>query len=114
MSTQIEKSNFKTLFLVTLVCILTGGFIGAITNMINGAISQNYFKIIMKWDFDDIWIATVAQGIFEGLIYGVIFSIIFTMGFGILTKGQASFKFAMKQLIRVVAFIFFVGLLAEF
>ena len=91
-----KQSNFLTIFKVGLTCIFIGGFIGAITNMINGAISPNYFRIVMGWDFEDIWIASVAQGIFEGLIYGVIFSLIFTTGFGIITKGNATYNFAIK------------------
>lgn len=105
---MIEKnkhSDFSTIFYVGLTCIFGGGFIGAITNMINGAISPNYFRIVMGWDFPDIWIASVAQGIFEGLIYGVIFSLIFTTGFGLVTKGKATYKFALKQLVKIILIV---------
>ena len=74
--------------------------------MINGAVSPNYFRIVMRWDFQDIWTASVAQGILEGLLYGVIFSIIFTTGFGIVTKGQANYKFALKQLLKIILIVF--------
>ena len=107
MNNQIEniQSNFRTIFLVAITCIFTGGFIGAVTNMINGAVSPNYFKIVMRWDFADIWTASVAQGILEGLLYGVIFSLIFTTGFGIVTKGQAGYKFALKQLLKIIMIV---------
>ena len=104
--TRDSNSNFLTIFLVALTSVLTGGFIGATTNMINGAVSPYYFKIIMGWDFADIWTASVAQGIWEGLTYGVIFAIIFTTGFGLVTKGQSTFAFAFKQLIKVIIIVY--------
>lgn len=106
MKNENKQSIFLSIFFVGLTCIFIGGFIGAVTNMINGAISPNYFRIIMGWDFQDIWIASVAQGIFEGLIYGVIFSLIFTTGFGIITKGKATYKFALKQLLKIILIVF--------
>ena len=106
MEKETKQSNYITIFFVALTCVFTGGFIGAITNMINGAVSPNYFRIEMRWDFQDIWTASVAQGILEGLLYGVIFSIIFTTGFGIVTKGQANYKFALKQLLKIIMIVF--------
>jgi len=118
MTEKNKQSNFQTIILVALTCVLTGGFIGATTNMINGAVSPYYFKAIMNWDFQDIWKASVAQGILEGLLYGVIFSVIFTTGFGIVTKGQAPYGFAFHQLIKIIAIVFTCwtigGLLAMF
>jgi prolipoprotein diacylglyceryltransferase len=72
----------------------------------------------MYWDFKDIWSASIAQGILEGLLYGVIFSVIFTTGFGLVTKGQATYGFAFSQLIKLIVIIFLCwaigGLLALF
>ena len=67
MEKETKQSNFITIFFVALTCVFTGGFIGAITNMINGAVSPNYFRIVMRWDFQDIWTASVAQGILSPL-----------------------------------------------
>jgi prolipoprotein diacylglyceryltransferase len=118
MTEKNKQSSFKTILLVALTCVLTGGFIGATTNMINGAVSPYYFKAVMFWDFQDIWAASVAQGILEGLLYGVIFSVIFTTGFNLITKGQASYGFAFRQLIKIIAVVFACwtigGLLAMF
>ncbi len=118
MTEKNKQSNFQTIFIVALTCVLTSGFIGATTNMINGAVSPYYFKAVMYWDFQDIWTASVAQGIIEGLLYGVIFSAIFTTGFGIVTKGQAPYGFAFRQLIKIIAIVFSCwtigGLLAMF
>jgi hypothetical protein len=101
-----NPSNLKTIFIVALTCIFLGGFIGASTNMINGIISPFYFKVVLHWEFNEIWIAIVCQGIFEGLLYGIVFSFIFTTGFGIITKGQAPISFAHKQLLKIIAIIF--------
>jgi prolipoprotein diacylglyceryltransferase len=106
MNNESKQSNFLTIFFIGLTCIFIGGFIGAVTNMINGLISPNYFRIIMGWDFQDIWIGSVAQGIFEGLIYGIIFSLIFTTGFGIITKGNGKYNFALRQLFKIILIIF--------
>jgi prolipoprotein diacylglyceryltransferase len=106
MTIENKQSNFSTIFYVALSCIILGGLIGATTNMINGAVSPYYFKTVMYWDFEDIWIASVAQGILEGLFYGVIFAVIFTTGFGIVTKGQAPYSFAFNQLLKVIAIVF--------
>ena len=65
MLNENKQSIFLTAFFVGLTCNFIGGFIGAVTDMINGAISPNYFRIIMGWNFQDIWIVSVAQGIFD-------------------------------------------------
>ena len=118
MQTQAKQFNFLTILFVALTCILSGGLIGAATNMINGAVSPFYFQAIMNWDFPNIWAASVAQGVFEGLLYGVIFSIIFTISFGLVTKGQATYGFALKQLAKIIIIVFSCwvigGLLAMF
>jgi prolipoprotein diacylglyceryltransferase len=105
MTNENKQSSFSTIFKVGLTCVLIGGFIGAITNMINGAISPNYFRIVMGWNFQEIWIASVAQGILEGLIHGVIFSAIFTTGFGIITQKNGSYNFAIKQLSKIILMV---------
>jgi hypothetical protein len=77
---------------VAFTCLVMGGLIGAITNMINGAVSPLYFQNIMRWhDVEHLWRACVTQGIFEGLIYGVLFAAIFTAVFGVVTKGDCPY-----------------------
>lgn len=102
MTNDTKQSHFSKVLSVGLTCIFTGGFIGAITNMVNGSVSPAYFRIVMGWDFTNIWIASVAQGLLEGLIYGVLFSLIFTSGFVLITKGKASYNFALKQLFKII------------
>jgi len=106
MSLEKNQPNpYLTLCQVAGSCILAGAAFGAVSNMIDGAISPYYFKTVMHWDFPDIWTAAVSQGLFEGLIYGTIFSIIFTTGFGLITKGKAGYGFAFTQLLKTIGFI---------
>ena len=118
MNTDNKQSNYLTIFLVSIICIVSGGIFGAVTNMVNGLISPYYYKVIMHWDFKDIWLAAVAQGILEGLLYGVFFSLIFTLTFGIVTKGQGTFSFAVKQILKLISLVFICwilgGILAMF
>ena len=100
-----QNSGIQNIFLIALTCILMGGTIGAITNMVNGAVSPYYFKTTMNWGFKEIWIASVAQGVLEGLFHGVFFAIIFTIGFGMITKGKANYAFAFKNIIRIAIIV---------
>jgi hypothetical protein len=48
--------------------ILAGAGLGALTNGINGWVSPLDFRNILRWhDVDDVWRASIAQGIFERL-----------------------------------------------
>ena len=47
----------------------------------------------------------MAQGILEGLLYGILFSLIFTITFGLVTKGQGTYNFAFKQLIKLMSIV---------
>lgn len=100
-----QSSSIQNIFLISITCVLMGGIIGAVSNMINGAVSPYYFKTTMNWGFQDIWIASMAQGILEGLFHGVFFAIIFTIGFGIITKGKANYAFAFKHIIRIAIIV---------
>ena len=110
---QILDSEFSgmerkplNLILLAVSLIVIGGIIGATTNLINGNVSEEYFRKIMGWEFGGIWKAAVLQGIFEGLIYGLIFSFIFTIGFAAITKRKADWKFAKKQLKKIIILIY--------
>lgn len=106
-TTYRKETNFLTIVWIALTCILTGGLIGATTNAINGYVSPAYFQNILGWDFQGIWAASIAQGIFEGLLYGVIFSVVFTATVAIVTKGRATYRFAFKLLIKIIALVYF-------
>lgn len=106
-TTYKQEANFLTIIWVALTCILTGGLIGTTTNAINGYVSPTYFQNILGWNFQNIWTASIAQGIFEGLICGIIFSIIFSATVAVVTKGQATYRFALKHLIKIIGLVYF-------
>ncbi|RMG23648.1 MAG: hypothetical protein D6724_07815 [Armatimonadetes bacterium] len=87
--------------------IVCGAVIGGSTNAINGAVSAEYFRQIMGWhDVEQIWRASIAQGIFEGLIYGIVFSVVFTAVVGLVSRARCSFAFAFQHLLRIVVAIY--------
>ncbi|MFM7773970.1 MAG: hypothetical protein ACKO9V_03865 [Candidatus Kapaibacterium sp.] len=99
-------SGAKSIVLVAITCIAMGGCIGAVTNMVNAAVSPVYFITIMKWTFNDIWTAAIAEGIIEGLIFGILFALVFATGYGMVTKGRAPYGFARSLLLRILMYVF--------
>lgn len=103
MDSQSQKTQPLALLAIAATVIASGAFVGTITNAINGAISPEYFRIVMRWhDVEHIWRTTIAQGIFEGLIYGVIFAVMFTLVVGIVSKGQCTYTFAIRYLFAII------------
>jgi hypothetical protein len=93
-----------TLFAIAVTGVFAGGFLGGITNAVNGRVSPQYFVAILGWrDVEDVWRASIAQGIFEGLIFGVFLSLVFTAGVGILTRASCRYGFAVRHLFGIVA-----------
>ena len=73
-STPATRLTFRPLALIAVVLtgVLVSGALGAVTNAISGRDSPLDFRTIMHWpDVDDVWRASIAQGIFEGLPFGV-------------------------------------------
>lgn len=62
----------KTAFL----SVAAGAIIGASTNAINSYISPEYYQMMLGWDFEGIWAASIAQGTMEGVTYGVFFAFV--------------------------------------
>ncbi|MTB51481.1 hypothetical protein [Lewinella sp. W8] len=102
---EIEKQSLS-FFVLIISLVGIGAFIGATTNLINGIVSEEYFRQIMGWDFDGVWKAAILQGIFEGLIYGFIFGGIFSIGFARITRMNVSWSFAKEQLQKITLFIY--------
>jgi hypothetical protein len=92
------------LFGVAMTGVFASAGLGAITNAVNGWVSPLYFITIMRWrGVEDVWRASVAQGIFEGLCFGVFFSLVFASGVGIITRASCSYGFAVRHLLSIVA-----------
>jgi hypothetical protein len=84
--------------------VLASGFLGGTTNAVNGAVSPTYFVTILGWrGVEDVWRASIAQGVFEGLLFGIFFSLLFTVATGIITGASCSFGFAFKHLLGILA-----------
>ena len=104
---QTVQTQPVALVLIATTVIVGGAVIGASTNAINGAVSPLYFRNIMRWqDVENIWRATIAQGIFEGLVYGIMFSIVFTSVVGFVTRARCTFSFAFRHLLAIVVAIY--------
>lgn len=104
---QTQQTQPVALVLIAATAIAGGAVIGASTNAINGAISPDYFRNIMGWyGVEQIWRASIAQGIFEGLIYGFMFSVVFTLVVGLVSRARCSFTFAFRHLLAIVVAIY--------
>jgi hypothetical protein len=87
-----------TLFGVALTGVFSSACLGAVTNTVNGWVSPQYFEVIMQWDgVEDVWRASIAQGILEGLLFGTFFSL------GIITRASCDYWFAVRHLLGIVA-----------
>ena len=66
-------------------------FASWVTSSVNGRVSPLYFRSTMRWDdMEDIWQASISQGILEGILFGLAFAVIFTAVVGLVSKGQSS------------------------
>jgi hypothetical protein len=86
---------------------MASGFLGGTTNAVNGWVSPTYFVTILRWQgVEDVWRASIAQGIFEGLIFGVFFSLVFTIATGIITRASCTLGFALRHLLGILAGVY--------
>ena len=82
--------------------ILAGAVLGALTNSINGWVSPLYFRNILRWhDVEDVWRASIAQGIFEGLLFGLFLALVFTIVVGCVSKARCSYRFGVVTLMFI-------------
>lgn len=104
MVTLQDRPRPLTLIAIAASTILAGALIGASTNAINAAISPTYFISIMGWlRVDDVWRASVAEGILEGLVLGIVFALVFTTTIGIITKATCCYTTALRYLLAILA-----------
>ncbi|HUT09009.1 MAG TPA: hypothetical protein VMY42_00800 [Thermoguttaceae bacterium] len=103
------KSAYRPFALIGLAVtgIVAGAALGALTNSINGWVSPLYFRNILRWhDVEDVWRASIAQGVFEGLLFGLFLSLVFVIVAGIVSKARCSYRFGATVLLVVVAAAF--------
>ena len=101
---DMNSKHTIDLFLLTVTGILFGAIVGAITNSINGLVSPRYYEVILGWEgVNNIWRASIAQGIFEGVIFGTLLSLLFVTIVGLITKVKCSYKLGVKYLTGIIA-----------
>jgi len=82
--------------------LVGGAALGALTNSVNGSVSPLYFRNIMGWgNIQDVWRASIAQGIFEGLLFGLFLTLTFTLVVGVVSKARCGYGFAVVTLLFV-------------
>jgi hypothetical protein len=94
-----------TLILLALACVFAIGFIGAVTNMVNGSLSPLYYCYTLRWHSGDIWRMAVAQGAAEGLQYGALFAAGFMGFWGIFVPSNRHLHLAWKTLFQLCLFV---------
>ncbi len=98
----LDEGKPASLVLMAFLIVIAGGLVGGLVNLVNGLVSETYFRNIMGWDFEGIWIAAVLLGATQGLMYSLVLTVMYTMGFGMLTKGQAGWSFARRQMLKML------------
>jgi hypothetical protein len=100
----IAPARPLALFGIAFTGVLAAAGLGAITNAVNGWVSPLYFVTILGWQgVEDVWRASIAQGLFEGLCFGVFFSLVFAACVGIITRASCTYGFAARHLLGIVA-----------
>jgi hypothetical protein len=83
--------------------VAASALLGGATNAVNGLVSPTYFRTVLGWHHvENIWRATIAQGIFEGIAFGFFFSLIFTIATGIITGASCDYLFGAKHVVGIV------------
>ncbi len=82
--------------------VVVGAALGALTNSVNGRVSPLYFRNILGWhEIQDVWRASIAQGILEGLLFGLVFAVVFTTVVGIVSKARCPYGLAAYYLLLI-------------
>ncbi len=90
--------------------------LGALTNAVNGAVSPQYFRDVMGWHGENIWLSAIGQGVFEGCLYGLADTIVFVVMIAVISRRRCEFQTVIRYvgLTFVFAFGFWIfgGLIA--
>jgi hypothetical protein len=97
-----STNNTGSVFGMAAFIVGMSGLLGILTNMVNGAVSPGYFKAVLHWNFEGIWMASVMQGLVEGLIYGVVIMLVLLIGFSLITKGNAQWNSIRRYVFRIL------------
>ncbi len=106
-SPPIQQLQPAGLLFIAATGIIGGAAVGASTNAVNGVVSPLYFSNVLGWqDIEDVWRASIAQGILEGLVCGVMFSVVFTLVVGVVSSARCSFQFALRYMLAIAVTVY--------
>jgi hypothetical protein len=96
---QAVRTRPGDLFAILGLCTVSGGLFGLLTSIINGLVSQDYFRAVMGWaDLNDIRRAAIAEGWMEGVALGAILGVILAVIVGYVSKARCSYKTVVKYI----------------
>jgi Na+/H+-translocating membrane pyrophosphatase len=99
---NLDRNRPVAMIAVAFTGVTVGAALGALTNAINGRVSPLYFRNIMGWDeVENVWRASIAQGILEGLLFGLVFAVIFICVVGIVSKARCPYPLAAVYLVLI-------------
>jgi hypothetical protein len=104
-SSTAQTSPAATAAKAAFLCVFAGAFIGASTNAVNGALSPEYYRAVLGWDFPGIWAASVAQGIMKGALYGVLFAV-FILLVVLLSKRRISWGHIRRPILKAAGLVY--------
>ncbi len=97
---DLTRSRPRALVGLGLTGIGLGIGLGALTNGISGWLSPEYFRQVMGWqDVQDVWRASIAEGIFEGVLFGLVFSAIFVSVVGFVSRARCPYRLGATYLL---------------
>lgn len=98
----VDQHHPVALIGLAITGVLTGAVLGAFTNSISGWVSPLYFRNILHWnDVEDVWRASIAQGILEGLMFGLFLVLVFTVVVGCVSKARCPYGFGVVVLLFI-------------
>jgi hypothetical protein len=77
-----------------------GALLGGITNAVTASFAAEYFRAVLRWwDIEDLWRASVAEGVFQGLLFGFFGALFFALFLGITTRCRVGYHAVARGLI---------------
>lgn len=73
-----------------------GAVLGAVTNLVNGSVSGEYFSIVMGWNAIEAPLLAIPQGMLEGGALGAAFGIVVAISFAASTKLRGGSGLALR------------------
>ncbi|MBP7745117.1 MAG: hypothetical protein KA383_03220 [Phycisphaerae bacterium] len=80
-----------------------GALLGGVTNALSAAVSPEYFRTVLGWEnVNNVWRASVAQGVFEGILFGLGCAVVFVVVVGVVSRGCSPYGLAARHLLWIL------------